>query len=199
MTKRLGDVILSAVALVVLAPVLAVIGVSVVIESGRPVFFRQERIGRDGRPFELVKFRTMAPRPAAEVGPQITVAGDTRVTRVGGWLRSTKLDELPQLWNVLRGDMSLVGPRPEVPQYVALWPAEDKEIILSVRPGITDPASHRYRRESELLAAQPDPDAYYREVVLPDKVRSYRRYVNERTDLGDLKVLARTVQVVLLG
>lgn len=198
MTKRLGDVVLSAVALVLLAPVLAVIGVSVVIESGRPVFFRQERIGRDGQPFELVKFRTMAPRPAAEVGPQITVAGDSRVTRVGRWLRSTKLDELPQLWNVLRGDMSLVGPRPEVPQYVALWPAEDRDVILSVRPGITDPASHRYRRESELLAAQPDPDAYYREVVLPDKVRSYREYVETRSTAQDLKVLVHTLRAVVV-
>ncbi len=196
MTKRLGDVLVSTVALVVLAPLLAIIGVSVAIESGRPVFFRQTRIGLGGKPFELVKFRTMSSRPADDGGPQITVAGDTRVTRVGRWLRSTKLDELPQLWNVIRGDMSLVGPRPEVPKYVDLWPPVDRDVILSVRPGITDPASRKYRREAELLAGQPDPDAYYREVVLPDKVRLYTEYVEQQSAKGDLRLLLSTIHAV---
>jgi lipopolysaccharide/colanic/teichoic acid biosynthesis glycosyltransferase len=194
-TKRLIDIVLSAVALVVLSPVLAIVGVCVVVESGRPVFFRQTRVGRGGGTFTMYKFRTM--RNGDSSGPQVTAAGDARITRVGAKLRSTKLDELPQLWNVLRGDMSLVGPRPEVQRYVDLWPPHDKQIILSVRPGITDPASHVYRREAELLAGQPDPEGYYRSVVLPDKVRIYVDYVASRDGLADLRILLRTFGAVV--
>jgi lipopolysaccharide/colanic/teichoic acid biosynthesis glycosyltransferase len=193
-SRRLVDIVVSAVALVLLAPALAVVGIAVVVESGRPVFFRQQRVGRGGRLFSLYKFRTM--RADAGTGPQVTAAGDTRITRVGARLRSTKLDELPQLWNVLKGDMSLVGPRPEVPRYVELWPAADRGLILSVRPGITDPASTLYRREAELLAAQPDPEGYYRTVVLPDKVRIYCDYVRGRSGAADVRLLLETVRAV---
>jgi lipopolysaccharide/colanic/teichoic acid biosynthesis glycosyltransferase len=132
-------------------------------------------------------------------GPALTVGDDPRITRVGRWLRSTKLDELPQLWNVVRGDMSLVGPRPEVPQYVALWSPEDREVILSVRPGITDPASIEFRREAEALADVSDPESYYVEVVLPRKVALYRDYVSERTLRKDLAILVHTARTVVTG
>lgn len=199
MTKRLFDIVVSGLALVVLSPILAIIGVSVAVESGRPVFFRQQRVGRQGNSFTLFKFRTMASPPPGRAGPQLTVAGDDRITRIGRTLRSTKLDELPQLWNVLRGDMSLVGPRPEVPEYVALWPAEDRDIILSVRPGITDPASHKYRREAEILAGQPDPQGYYRDVILPDKVNLYTDYVRKQSAKSDVKLLLSTIHAVFAG
>ncbi len=157
----------------------------------------------------MLKFRSMsvatAPVRAAGVtdsgvtGPLVTAAGDQRITKVGARLRSSKLDELPQLVNVLRGDMALVGPRPEVQRYVDLWDEADREVILSVRPGITDPAAIELRREEELLAEQVDPEAYYRTVLLPRKVGMYRRYVESRTLVGDLRILLRTVASVIKG
>lgn len=197
MIKRLFDIVASALALVVLAPFLLVIGLAVVVDSGRPLLFRQQRVGRNGRPFAILKFRTMSTGPTD--GPLVTSAHDSRVTRVGARLRSTKLDELPQLWNVLVGDLSLVGPRPEVPKYVALWPREDREVILSVRPGITDPASRKYRREAEMLAQVPDPERHYELIVLPDKVRIYRAYAENRTGRGDIKLLVGTLYSVTRG
>lgn len=196
MIKRLLDIVVSALGLLVLSPLLLVIAVAIVIGSGWPVLFQQQRVGRNGNLFEIYKFRSMS-QSAQGVGPSVTSAGDPRVTSVGRWLRSSKLDELPQLWNVLRGDLSLVGPRPEVPSYVALWLPEDREVILSVRPGITDPASTKYRREEELLATQPDPEEYYRQVILPDKIRMYREYVNRTSMATDLRVLADTAHSVV--
>lgn len=194
--KRGLDVVASACGMILLFPLLLVIAIAIVIDSGRPVLFRQERVGRHGKPFEIIKFRSMKTTSNRSM-PLVTTAGDARITRVGGWLRSTKLDELPQLWNVLRGELSIVGPRPEVQGYVDMWPEDDRAIILSIRPGITDPASTKYRREEDLLAGQPDPEAFYRTVVLPDKVRLYREYVESQSLAVDLRVLAGTAQSIV--
>jgi len=192
--RRATDITVASGALIALSPVLAAIAVAVKIDSPGPAIFRQQRIGRHGRPFTLYKFRTMH---AGTTGPAVTSRGDTRVTRLGRRLRATKLDELPQLVNVARGDMSLVGPRPEVPEYVALWAEADRHIILSVRPGITDPETYRLRREESLLASQADPETYYVENLLPSKVASYARYVRHRTARDDLRVFARSVGVLV--
>lgn len=181
--------------LVILAPVMAVIGALVRRDSEGPVFFRQERVGREGRPFTLLKFRTMT--DAMPTGPLITTVTDGRVTRVGARLRATKLDELPQLINVVRGEMSLVGPRPEVAKYVALWSEEDRQIILSVRPGITDPATLRLRHEEEILAEQPDPEVFYVDELLPRKTQVYRKYVESRSFPADLGLILRTISSVI--
>lgn len=191
------DVAVSASLLAALSPLLAVIAVLIKRDDPEgPILFSQERVGRGGIPFRIHKFRTM--RPDAP-GLQVTSAGDPRVTRVGAVLRKSKLDELPQLWDVLVGSMSLVGPRPEVPRYVALWPAAEREVILSVRPGITDPASVRWRNESEELASAPDPEAHYVDVVLPQKAGMYADYVRTRSFWGDLVVLLRTAAAVGRG
>ncbi|GLY23842.1 sugar transferase [Micromonospora sp. NBRC 101691] len=193
MIKRLFDIVCAAVGLVLCAPLLLVIAVAIRWEDGGPVLFRQERTGRRGRPFHIHKFRSMRPAP----GPEVTSDGDDRITRVGRLLRASKLDELPQLYDVLLGRMSLVGPRPEVRCYVDHWPSVARWRILSVRPGITDPASIAYRNESAELARADRPEDYYVSVVLPRKVELYVRYVETRSFLGDLLILARTVQAVL--
>jgi len=188
--KRLLDVCGAAVGLFLLSPVLAVIAIAVKHGSPGPVLFRQTRVGRDGRPFSILKFRTMRVESA---GREITVGADPRITPVGALLRAHKLDELPQLVNVLRGDMSLVGPRPEVPRYVALYPPEIKAIVLSVRPGITDPTSLTYRDESTLLGEAADPEQYYREILLPEKLRSYVDYVRNRSFGHDVRIIFTTI------
>lgn len=194
--KRLLDVIVSALGLVVSSPVLAAAALAVKRDSPGPVIFHQQRVGRGGRPFDILKFRTMRQGAA---GAAVTVGDDPRITLSGKFLRPTKLDELPQLLNVLRGDMSLVGPRPEVSRYVEMWPATARERILSVRPGITDPASIEFRREAEELALAEDPEAHYVEVVLPRKVALYCDYVDNRSFVGDLMILARTAFSVIGG
>ena len=195
--KRIFDIGVSVGLLALFSPVLAVIAAAIKRDDPEgPVLFTQERVGRDGVLFRIHKFRTM--RPDAP-GLQVTSAGDPRVTRVGKILRASKLDELPQLWDVLVGSMSLVGPRPEVPKYVALWPTAERDIILSVRPGITDPASVRWRHESEELAAAADPEEHYVQVLLPEKARMYAAYVQTRSFWGDLVVLARTAVAVGRG
>jgi lipopolysaccharide/colanic/teichoic acid biosynthesis glycosyltransferase len=136
-------------------------------------------------------------RADAAHGPAITVGADARVTPVGAWLRKSKIDELPQLINVARGEMSLVGPRPEVPLYVDLWPAPLRDEILSVRPGLTDPASIKFRNESEILAGYPDPDRAYREIVMPEKLRLYAEYVRTQSLVGDLRLIGRTIAAVV--
>lgn len=193
MMKRLLDVVASAVGLVVTSPLLLVAAAAVRLESKGPVIFRQERVGRFGQPFEILKFRTMRP---GTLGAQVTTGDDPRITRSGRWLRSTKLDELPQLLNVLRGEMSLVGPRPEVPKYVAYWPEDSRHLVLSVRPGITDPASIIFRREAEELAAVDDPEQHYIDEILPRKVDLYCDYVRTRSIRGDLRLLAATLRTV---
>ena len=194
MAKRLFDVVLSALGLLLLAPLLLLIALWVKLDSPGPVLFRQERVGRNGRPFLIHKFRTMR---VDKAGPQITVGADPRITRSGRLLRASKLDELPQLWDVLRGAMSLVGPRPEVSRYVAMYPAELREIVLSVRPGITDLASLEFRSESELLARAADPEREYVDVVMPKKLALARRYVETASLAQDLRIIWRTLATLL--
>lgn len=187
--KRAMDVVASAAALVALAPVVAVLALAVKLDSPGPVLFRQERVGRGRRPFTILKFRTMR---TGTTGPLVTAARDARVTRLGRILRRTKLDELPQLWNVLKGDMSLVGPRPEVERYVSLYP-EAYERILKVRPGLTDFAALEYRDEELRLQASSDPEATYAAVVLPAKIALYHRYLDEMSAATDLALVLRTL------
>lgn len=192
MVKRAVDVLVSASFLLAAWPFLLMIGVAVRLESNGPALFRHERIGRNGEPFAVMKFRTMA---ASSDGPEITSADDTRITRLGAVLRKYKLDELPQLINVLRGEMSLVGPRPEVRRYVEAFPAEYKK-ILRVRPGITDPASLRYHNEQEILAGIADPETYYLEELLPAKLRLSADYVDHRSTRGDASVVWQTLRAL---
>jgi lipopolysaccharide/colanic/teichoic acid biosynthesis glycosyltransferase len=196
--KRLFDIVLSLLGLIALSPLLIAVAAWIKLDSPGPVMFRQERVGRHGRLFRIHKFRTMVP-DAATVARQITVGGDARITRVGHRLRDSKLDELPQLLDVLRGDMSLVGPRPEVPRYVALYPPELRAKVLSVRPGITDPASLAFRRESEILARADDPEREYVEVVMPEKLRHAAQYVDQASLRTDLHILLRTLRTLLRG
>lgn len=196
MAKRLLDFVASAFGLLLLAPLFAVMAIWIRLDSPGPVFFRQERVGRDGVVFRIHKLRTMRAAPgAADAG--ITVGADPRITRAGAFLRRTKLDELAQLIDVLRGDMSLVGPRPEVPQYVASYPPDVRAKVLSVRPGITDPASLQFRNESELLAHAADPEREYREVVLPAKLRLAVEYVDHATLAGDLRLIGLTLRALI--
>jgi lipopolysaccharide/colanic/teichoic acid biosynthesis glycosyltransferase len=196
MIKRAFDIFCAAIGLALLSPVMAVIAIWIKRDSPGPVFFRQERVGRVGRIFRIHKFRTMLPG-AAERGLSITAARDPRITCAGAFLRRHKLDELPQLIDVLVGDMSLVGPRPEVMEFVALYPAAVREEVLSVRPGITDETSLRFRNESELLAAASDPRKYYVEAIMPLKLASYVEYVRTQSFRGDFEILARTVRAIL--
>ena len=192
MAKRLLDLLLAGLGLLLLAPLLAAIALWIKLDSRGPVLFRQERVGRHGRTFLIHKFRTMALDAPAR-GPQITVGADPRITAAGRVLRRYKLDELPQLWDVLRGAMSLVGPRPEVPRYVALYPEEMRRLLLSVRPGITDLASLHYRDESAVLARAADPERAYVEEVLPAKLALSSRYVREASLAGDLRLILATL------
>lgn len=198
MAKRLLDLLLAAAGLSLLSPLLVAVAVWIKLDSAGPVFFRQQRVGRFGRPFRIHKFRTMVDG-AERRGAQITVGRDARVTRAGGWLRRTKLDELPQLIDVLAGTMSLVGPRPEVPRYVALWPPALRAKVLSVRPGITDSASIAYRDEGTLLAASSDPERTYAEVVLPAKLKLAGEYVDHASLGHDLRLIALTLATLLRG
>ena len=197
MAKRLFDLVAAGLGLLMLSPLLLVIAVWVRLDSPGPALYRQERVGRFGRLFRIHKFRTMS-----EGGPtgslQITVGADPRITRAGKVLRRTKLDELPQLWDVLVGDMSLVGPRPEVPKYVALYPDALRAKVLSVRPGMTDRASIEYREENELLASAADPERTYIEVVMPAKLRYAAEYVDRRSMWSDLCLIGATVQTLWL-
>ena len=200
--KRVFDSTAALVGLLLLAPLFGVIALAVKLDSPGPVFFRQVRVGRHGHHFRIFKFRTMhagAPGARAEVSgaTQLTVAGDARITRSGAFLRRSKCDELAQLIDVLRGTMSLVGPRPEVPHFVRHYPADVRERVLSVRPGITDLASLHYRDENELLAQAADPQREYLEVILPAKLRYAVDYVDHATFAGDLRILAQTVRAVV--
>lgn len=188
MTKRVFDVLVSAVALMLLWPLGLLIAIAVVWDSPGPAIFRQPRLGRAGRLFHIHKFRTMVDTAPA-MGMSLTVGEDPRITRVGAWLRRTKLDELPQLWDVLRGEMSLVGPRPEVPEFLPWYPPELKDRVLSVRPGLTDPVSLQFAQEAQLLAQSSDPRRTYCEDILPVKLRAAAQYAetaNLRTDIAIL-------------
>ncbi len=188
--KRAFDFTVALLALPCLLLPGALLALAVWVGSGRPVFFRQERVGRGGRIFRIAKFRTMVVRPAGD--SSVTVAGDARMTRIGAFLRRWKLDELPQLWNVLVGDMSLVGPRPDVPGYADHLQGEARR-MLELRPGITGPATLAYRNEEEILARQSDPVRYNDEVIWPDKVRLNLEYLDQATLARDLRLLWETV------
>jgi len=187
--KDVFDRTAAALGILLTSPVLLICAAAVWIDDGAPVFFRQVRVGKNGRLFRLVKFRSMR---SGQRGTSITVSNDSRITRAGGFLRSYKLDELPQLWNVLRGDMSFVGPRPEVPEYVELASPEWR-IVLSVKPGITDLATLLYRNEEKILFLQPDPQRYYREVVLPAKMSLSIAFIRASNFWLECKLIAYTI------
>lgn len=196
MLKRAFDIAGATVALVALLPLLLAVAVLIKLDTPGPVFFRQVRVGRHGRPFRIFKFRTMVvDQPLG--APQITLAGDSRITRTGAWLRRTRVDELPQFIDVLRGTMSLVGPRPEVPRYVAHYPPALRERALAVRPGITDPASLDFIDEATLLARAADPEREYIEVILPAKLQRAADYAEHASLATDLALLWRTLRVLL--
>lgn len=194
MAKRLFDLLGAAVALLLLAPLLLAVALWIRLDSPGPVFYRQERVGRGGVPFRIHKFRTM--RHGAG-GLPLTVGEDNRITRAGRWLRRTRVDELPQFIDVLQGTMSLVGPRPEVPRYVAHYPPALAARALAVRPGITDPASLAFIDEAALLAAAPDPERAYIEQVLPAKLQAAVAYAERASLATDVAVLARTAWTLL--
>ena len=192
MLKRFFDLVFSVVGLLALSPFFLVIALLIKIDSAGPIFFRQVRVGRNLFPFKIHKFRTMVVN-ASDLGPSVTTDDDPRVTRVGKILRTYKLDELPQLIDVLIGDMSLVGPRPELPKYVDVYSDFDKKIIFSVKPGITDKASIEFRNEYELIANASDVDRVYIEKILPNKLRYYHEYVDTRSLWLDIKIIFKTV------
>ena len=188
--KWVFDRVMALVGLVVLSPLLAVVAILIAIKMpGGPVLFRQKRVGQYGELFTMVKFRSMT---VAHGGSSISVAGESRITPLGAKLRKYKLDELPELWNVLIGDMSFVGPRPDVPGYADKLVGEDRE-ILQLKPGITGPASLKYRNEEEILASVEDPIRYNDEVIFPDKVRINREYMEEWSFWGDIRIILKTV------
>jgi lipopolysaccharide/colanic/teichoic acid biosynthesis glycosyltransferase len=194
MMKRLLDFLVAAAGILVLVVPGLVVACLIKLTSPGPVFFRQERIGRHFRPFCIYKFRSMV-QDAPAKGSQVTVGADPRITTVGRFLRATKIDELPQLINVLVGDMSLVGPRPEVRKYVEMF-REDYEEVLRVRPGITDPASIKYRNEAEILGQAADPEKEYVERILPEKIRLAKEYAARSSFWYDVLILLKTIHVV---
>lgn len=189
--KRLFDILFSTIGLLVLFPLFLVVSIFIKFDSRGPVFFRQERIGRNFKPFRIFKFRSMT-IDAPEKGPSITVGGDKRVSRVGTFLRKTKIDELPQLINVVKGNMSFVGPRPEVKKYVEMF-RKDYEKLLTIRPGITDPASLKYSNEEAVLSSSSDWEKDYTDRILPEKIRLASEYVERHNIYTDLKLIVKTV------
>jgi lipopolysaccharide/colanic/teichoic acid biosynthesis glycosyltransferase len=198
MLKRVFDLLGASLGLLLLAPLMLAIAVAIRLDSRGPVLFRQQRVGRFGVLFRIHKFRTMAADAAAR-GPSITVGADARITRVGRWLRRTRLDELPQLLDVLAGTMSLVGPRPEVPHYVAHYPAALRAQALSVRPGLTSPAALEFLDEAEQLARAADPEREYIEAIVPRKAQLAADYAAQASLRGDLALLGRTLRRLVIG
>ena len=192
--KRLFDIVASGFGLIGLSPLFLILAVWIKLDSPGPVFYRQVRVGRDNRDFRIFKFRSM--RVGADKGSLVTIGGhDPRVTRSGYIIRKLKLDELPQLINVFVGDMSLVGPRPEVRHYVDYWTPEQMR-VLSVRPGITDPASIKFRNENELMEKAEDPEKYYIEVIMQEKLRLYLEYVDNHSFFGDIGLIFKTFKAI---
>jgi len=191
--KRILDSVAAFFGLLIALPIIGLITISVKIVMGSPVFFCQSRVGRNGELFTLYKFRSMT---SDHKGNSITVKGEVRITPLGNLLRKYKLDELPELWNILKGDMSFVGPRPDVPEYIAKLVGEER-LILRLRPGLTSPASLKYVNEEELVALANDPQSYYNEVIWPDKVRMNLEYCKSRRLLGDLIIVMNTISKLL--
>lgn len=193
--KRLFDIIASGCGLLVLSPILIIVAIWIKLDSEGPVFYRQVRVGRYNKDFRIFKFRSM--RIGSDKGSLVTIGGrDPRITRSGYFIRKFKIDELPQLFNVFIGDMSLVGPRPEVRHYVDYWTSEQMR-VLDVRPGITDPASIRFRNENELLAEAEDPEKYYIEVIMQEKIKLYLEYVDNVSFWYDIRLIFRTFWVIV--
>ncbi len=193
--KRIFDIIVSLIGLIALLPFFLIIAFAIKVDSTGPIFFKQVRISKNGKEFEIYKFRTMI-QDAESKGMQITVEKDSRITKVGKFLRKSKIDELPQLINVLKGDMSFVGPRPEVPKYVALYD-KDQRNILKVRPGITDIASIEYRDESSILAKSMDPEKTYIEEIMPKKIELNLIYIRNISVLYDVVLICKTIVKVI--
>lgn len=191
LAKRWFDVAFSCLALSISLPLLIICAVAIKLESVGPALFRQTRVGRHGHHFQLFKLRSMT-TVADNHGPMVTVRGDPRITRVGRWLRASKVDELPQLYNVIRGEMSLVGPRPEVPEYVASYTPRQKQ-VLKFKPGITGPASLDYIQEETILSTEENPDMFYRQTVLPRKLELDLDYYEKANFFSDLRFLAKTI------
>jgi lipopolysaccharide/colanic/teichoic acid biosynthesis glycosyltransferase len=206
MSKRAFDLCAAVIGVLLLSPLLAAIAAWIRLDSPGPALFRQVRVGRHGELFRILKFRTMYvqpdAQPGAHPGPQpdaqrlLTVGRDPRITRAGHFLRKYKLDELPQLFNVVHGTMSLVGPRPEVPRYVACYPPRERALVLSVKPGVTDWASILFRDENAILGQAPDPERAYIDTILPTKLEYYLRYVRERTFWVDLRIILHTLRAI---
>lgn len=189
--KRLFDVVVSFIGIAFLLPVFLIIGTIIKVTSNGPVFFKQIRVGKGEKEFKILKFRTMV-QNAEQLGMQITVGNDPRITGIGHFLRKTKLDELPQLINVLKGEMSFVGPRPEVPKYVRMYTQEQK-IILKIRPGITDLASIEYRDENEVLDKVDNPEEYYIRIIMQDKLNLNLVYIKKINVIKDIKIILKTI------
>lgn len=189
--KRIFDIIVSLIGIIIISPILIIVAISIKLDSKGNVLFLQKRIGKDGKPFNIYKFRTMVSN-AEKLGAQITVGKDSRITRVGAFLRKYKIDELPQLFNVLKGDMSLVGPRPEVPKYVELYTEEEKK-VLEVRPGITDLASIRYSDENDILGKVENPEEYYINVIMKDKLKLNLEYIEKSNIFFDIYLIIKTI------
>lgn len=197
MVKRIFDIVLSFVGLVVFSPLLVLVGLLIKLTSPGPIIFGHERAGRDFQSIRVLKFRTMV-QDASKRGGPLTLGGrDPRITWVGHWLRKSKVDELPQLFNVLNGTMSFVGPRPEAWKYVNMFETEFKE-VLTVRPGITDFASLKFRNEGELLSAAEDPESEYIHQILPEKIRLAQAYIREQSIVVDIRIIAATIGSILL-
>lgn len=194
--KRFFDLLISIISLVLLSPILVIVSFSIIVDNGFPIFFVQRRVGRYEKEFGLIKFRSMRNLRKDESDLQITIGRNERITIVGSFLRKYKLDELPQLINILKGDMSFVGPRPEVPQYVALYNSQQLN-VLTIRPGLTDYASIKYRNESEILESSSNPERMYIEKVMPDKLKINLEYVSNQSFIGDLVIILKTLRVVL--
>lgn len=193
--KRFLDICLSIIATFAFCPVLIFVAILIKSNSKGPIFFKQIRIGKDFTPFRLIKFRTMSLEPVAE-SREFEPGCRSRVTRIGRILRATKIDELPELFNILKGDMSIIGPRPEVPQYVKVF-KNDFAKILNVRPGLSDPASIKYRDEEKILQHQTDPIRYYTEIIMPDKLALSISYVKSISFNKDLRIVIDTVKCIL--
>jgi len=189
--KRSFDFFVSVIGLVLLSPFLILISLLIKLQDNGPVIFKQERVGENGKLFVMYKFRSMWNLESAEKG-SFEPGNDSRITPIGRFLRRTKTDELPQLFNVLKGDMSLVGPRPEVEKWVAVYPEKWKQ-VLTIRPGITDNAAIVYRNEESILATSEDPEKTYKEFILPHKLTLYKEYVNSHTFWGDLELIYKTI------
>jgi lipopolysaccharide/colanic/teichoic acid biosynthesis glycosyltransferase len=195
LTKRIFDVLASSIALILLSPILIIISFWIVLDSDGGIFYKQERIGKNQKPFWLYKFRSM--RPNSDQLGQITIGKDNRITKVGHFIRKYKLDELPQLLNILKGDMSIVGPRPEVKKYVDLYNAEQLK-VLSVKPGLSDYASIEYFDEQEILGQAENPDKEYIEKVMPAKLELNLKYIKEKSLLTDLKIIYNTLKKIFI-